>query len=231
MESNKTSSSTPCRAVIFDMDGVLLDSEPFWQIAESEAFATVGLRLSTDDLAQTIGLRIEEVAAFWFRRSPWQGPTTQQIANRVVERVRTLIQERGEMLPGVQHTIKHLHDLGIPMTVASSSSRILIATVVERFGLGIFFPSVATADDETHGKPHPAVFLTAASNLGVEPPDCLVIEDSLNGVLAAKAAQMQCLAIPDPRQKGDPRFVLADRVVDSLEDLDPAFWRHWIQHA
>lgn len=218
----------PSQAVIFDMDGVLLDSEPFWQIAESEVFASVGLDLTPQDMAQTIGLRIEEVAAFWYRQHPWAGPSTEEIASRVVARVIELVRERGELLPGVRRAVESIHAFGAPMTVASSSSRVLIETVVERFELGGFFPVVSSADAETHGKPHPAVFLTAAASLGVAPTECLVIEDSLNGVLAAKAARMRCLAVPDPRQQGDPRFVLADQVLESLAGLDEDFWKRWV---
>lgn len=218
----------PSQAVIFDMDGVLLDSEPFWQVAESDVFASVGLDLTSEDMAQTIGLRIQEVVAFWYRHHPWEGPSLEEVASRVVARVIELIHQRGEMLPGVRRAIESIHALGVPMTVASSSSRALIEAVVERFDLGGFFPAVFSADAETHGKPHPAVFLTAAASLGVGPMDCLVIEDSLNGVLAAKAARMRCLVVPDPRQQGDPRFAIADRVLDSLDDLDEDFWGRWI---
>jgi sugar-phosphatase len=218
-----------CRAVLFDMDGVLVDSEPFWQQAEREVFATVGLDLSPEDMSLTIGLRIEEVAAFWHRRHPWRGPSLEEVAADVVDRVIELVEEQGELMAGVSLALESIRRRGLPLALASSSSRRIIETVFARFDLAGLFAAVASAEDETHGKPHPAVFLTAASALGVAAPDCLVVEDSLNGVIAAKAARMKCLAVPDPRQRDDPRFVLADGVVDSLADLDESDWSRWLE--
>lgn len=216
------------RAVIFDMDGILVDSEPFWQQAEREVFADLGLELGPADMSRTIGLRIEEVVAFWHRRHPWRAPSLEQVASDIVDRVIALVREKGKLLAGVSGALESIRARGLPLAVASSSSRRLIETVLSRFDLDAVFSAVASAEDETHGKPHPAVFLTAASALGAAPPDCLVIEDSLNGVIAAKAARMKCLAVPDPRQRADPRFVLADGVFDSLADLGDADWSRWI---
>jgi sugar-phosphatase len=215
------------RAVIFDMDGVLVDSEPFWVEAEQAAFARVGLDLRPEDMANTIGLRIEEVARYWYRRRPWEGPAPEEVALDVLERVVELVRERGRPMPGARRALDRFASRGLPMAVASSSSGRLIRFVLGHLGLDAYFAIAVSAEDESHGKPHPAVFLTAAAKLGVEPQGCLVIEDSINGVIAAKAARMKCLAIPDPRQRDDPRLVLADEVLGSLEDLDDAVFSRW----
>lgn len=215
------------RAVIFDMDGVLIDSEPFWVEAEREVFARVGVDLRPEDMVHTIGLRIEEVARFWFRRRPWEGPAPEDVASDVLHRVVALVRERGRPLPGVRRTLERFASRGVPMAVASSSPGRLIRIVLDQLGIAGYFAAAVSAEGESHGKPHPAVFLTAASKLGVEPPSCLVIEDSVNGVIAAKAARMKCLAVPDPRQRDDPRLVLADEVVASLEELDDGFFSRW----
>lgn len=210
---------TSCRAVIFDLDGVLVDSEPLWVTAELEAFAAVGLELTPADLERTIGLPMPEVAAYWHGRAPWPGPSPDELAAAVVDRVIELVGERGRPAPGARAAVERFAARGVPLAVASSSPRRLIASVLERFDLARFFAAVASAEDEDYGKPHPAVFLTAAARLGVAPASCLVIEDSINGLIAAKAARMTCVVVPDPRQKDDPRLALADAVLASLEEL------------
>ena len=89
------------KAVIFDMDGTLFDSEPLWQIAEFEVFSTVGVTLTTEMMHSTIGLRIDEVIAYWFTQFPWTGKSQEQIHDEIVDRVIGLVQERGSLLPGV----------------------------------------------------------------------------------------------------------------------------------
>ena len=217
-----------CRAVVFDMDGVLIDSEPLWQEAESEAFAAVGVRLRGEDMVQTVGLRIDEVTAHWFRHSPWPGPTPTEVAGRIVDRMVERVAERGTPIPGARRAVAGARQRGAALALASSSPRRLIAAVLARFALEDAFDAVVSAEDERYGKPHPAVFLSAAAALGVPPAECLVVEDSLNGVVAAKAARMPCVAIPDPRQRDDPRFVLAEEVLGSLEELDAAVWGRWL---
>ncbi len=216
-----------CRAVIFDMDGILVDSEPFWQLAEQQAFAAVGVELRPEDMARTIGLRIEEVMAFWYRRLPWNGPSTDQVAADVVARVIDLVASEGKPMPGARRAVESARTRGLPLAVASSSPRRLIDAVIDRFGFKGSFDATASAEDESLGKPHPAVFLTAAEAIGVPPTSCLVIEDSINGVVAAKAARMTCLAVPELRQRNDARFALADEVFGSLEDLDDESWSRW----
>ncbi|HEV2862122.1 MAG TPA: HAD-IA family hydrolase, partial [Pyrinomonadaceae bacterium] len=97
--------------------------------------------------------------------------------------------------------------------------------VTERLGLAGEFEVAYSAEEEEYGKPHPGVYLTTARRLGVSPAECLAVEDSFNGVLAAKAARMKCVAVPEPAPKADPRFCIADAVLDTLEDLNEEVWQ------
>lgn len=207
-------------AAVFDMDGVLVDSEPLWQEAEIEVFGTVGVELSRAMCEETMGLRIDEAVAHWHRRTPWDGPSQPEIADRVVAGVAARIAERGEPLPGVREALDACRRRGLRLALASSSPMPLIGAVLERFDLAGTFEVVVSADGEPYGKPHPGIYLTAADRLAVAPTACVAIEDSLNGVIAAKAARMRAVAIPlDP---ADPRFGVADAVLTSLADLDGA---------
>lgn len=208
------------------MDGVLIDSEPFWQEAERDAFGIVGVDLTAADMKLTVGRRIDEVTEFWMARKPWTGPSTQEVAADIIERVIDLVRRRGQPLPGVRDALEQIRRRRLPLALASSSSRRLIDEVLTKLDLGSF-DVIASAENELYGKPHPAVFLTAAVALDVAPQDCLVIEDSLAGVVAAKAARMRCLAVPDHSLRDDPRFVLADAKVDSLAELE-GNWDFWL---
>lgn len=205
-------------AVIFDMDGVLIDSEPLWRRAEIERFAAVGVHLSDEECRQTMGFRIDETVAYWYARRPWPHADVPAVATAIVDRVVELVQAEGEPMAGVEHAMQLCGKLGLRLAVASSSRPRLITAVLDKLGIADAFEIVRSAVDEPYGKPHPGVFLTTAAELGVDPVRCLVVEDSVNGMVAAAAARMRCIVVPE---RPDPRFVLADAVLDSLEDLTP----------
>jgi mannitol-1-/sugar-/sorbitol-6-/2-deoxyglucose-6-phosphatase len=204
------------RAVIFDMDGVLIDSEPLWRAAEIEVFGALGVPLTETMCLETMGLRLDEVVDHWYRRHPWPDLDVAAVASAVVARIAALIEAGGEPLPGVADALDACRASGFRTALASSSPMALIEAVVRRFGLEGSFEVVRTADDERHGKPHPAIYLSTAEGLGVPPPACVAIEDSVNGIVAAKAARMACVAVPAPEHRGDRRLGIADVVVESL---------------
>lgn len=212
----------PERAVLFDMDGILIDSEPLWRDAEIEIFGDVGLALDEQDCLKTQGLRIDEAVAFWFERSPWSGASREIVAQRIVMRVADLIREKGEPLPGVHASLAAARERGWRLGLASSSSDFLIETVLERFQLTNSFEVTRSAEHERKGKPHPSVYLSTAAALGLPPRACVAIEDSVNGVLSAIAAKMRCIAIPAPEARADPRFAMATQRLATLETLGEA---------
>ena len=208
------------RAVVFDMDGLLVDSEPLWVRAEIEIFGEVGVTLREDDCAQTKGLRSDDVVAFWHARTPWTTPTLADVQRRLVARVAELVRAEGEALPGVASALAAARENARKIALASSSPMLVIRATLERLALERAFDVVQSAETEPLGKPHPGIFLSTAARLGVAPTECVVLEDSLTGVIAAKAARMACIAVPCDYPRHDARFVLADAVVGSLADVD-----------
>ncbi len=212
-------------AAIFDLDGLLVDSEPLWVRAELECFAAVGLRLQPAECAQTTGLRIDEVVAYWHDRRPWQGQSQQAVADAIIDRVEQLLSTEVVARPGAVELVRRLAQAGVPLAVASSSAPRLIDAALGRIGLADLLPLRCSAADQPYGKPHPAVYLAAASALGMPPDRCIALEDSLNGVIAAAAARMGVIAVPEAAHRTDPRFRLADLVLSSLVQLDMDAWR------
>ena len=208
------------KAVIFDMDGVIVDSEPLWRIAEREVFAGVGLELTEADCERTMGMRTDEVAAYWYGQSPWRGPSPAEVEDRIESRMLTLIAERVADMPGLRHAIGTARAAGLELALASSSTPVLINAVLEKLGLEDVFAVVRSAIDEEHGKPHPAVFLTTARLLGVESDDCVVIEDSVAGVQSARSAGMRVIAIPPAHLFDIGAYSEADLKLASLDEIN-----------
>jgi mannitol-1-/sugar-/sorbitol-6-/2-deoxyglucose-6-phosphatase len=209
-------------ASIFDMDGLLIDSEILWHEAEIEILGGLGVPLSADGCRTTKGMFVNEVARHWFTRYPWAGPTPDEVAVRIVDRVIELTLGKGTLKPGAAHAIGLCAGRGWPLAVASSSQYRLIDAALGHFGLRGHFAVIHSAEEEPYGKPHPAVFLSAATRLGVGPKECLVWEDAPAGVVAAKAASMACVAVPEEGEGGHPAYGLADLVVGSLLEVDDA---------
>ena len=207
-------------ASIFDMDGLLIDSEILWHQAEIEILGGLGVPLAVEGCRTTKGMFVDEVTVHWYGLYPWTGPTPAEVAVTIVDRVIALLLAKGELKPGAEHAIALCAERGLSLAVASSSQYRLIDTALDHFGLRHHFGLVHSAEDETWGKPHPAVFLTAAAKLGAAPRRCLVWEDAPAGVLAAKAASMACIAVPEHGEEHQPAFALADMVLGSLLEMD-----------
>jgi len=206
-------------AVIFDMDGVLIDSEPLWKIAMEEVFHSVGCFISKKDFQHTVGLRIDEVVIFWYNKVGWLDKSPEAVEQMIIDRMVALIRENGFPLPGVVETLTFLKKENKKIGLATSSYKVLIETVLDVLKLKSFFHFVHSAEDEMYGKPHPAVYLTVANRLHVDATKCLVIEDSLNGIISGKAAKMDVVCIPEKTHNPEPRLMLADYQFDTMLDL------------
>ncbi|HEX4774806.1 MAG TPA: hexitol phosphatase HxpB [Candidatus Saccharimonadales bacterium] len=215
------------KAVIFDMDGLLIDSEPLWGRARDEVIATVGIELTTQDIHNSLGRGIYNAVEYWYHQHPWQGRSREDVTAAIIDRFLDLVRQEGKLKPGVHHTIEICKQAGLPLAIASSSPMEVIDTVVDKLNIRGFFKEIYSARSEPHSKPHPGVFITTAELLGVEPRQCLVFEDAPSGVLAAKSARMHCVAVPEPEVKNNKFIQIADIILDSLEEFNKQMFQQF----
>ena len=211
-------------AVIFDMDGVLIDSEPLWKIAMEFVFGQYGSTLTHQDFQKTVGLRIDEVIAFWNAHENWGLQDLQKVETQIIDKLISLIEQNPQPLLGVIDMLNFLQAQDKKIGLATSSSQKLIDTVLNSLGIRAFFDFTYSAEFETYGKPHPGVYIKVATELGVQVQKCLVIEDSFNGVLAGLAAKMKVCCIPEKTHYPNPRLAVADFEFSDLAQL-LATWR------
>jgi len=206
-------------AVIFDMDGVLIDSEPLWKIAMEAVFSELGSTLQKSDFQKTVGLRIDEVIHFWNLHESWGIENEEAIQEKIISKMEELIAANAQPLPGVIETLTFLKSKGLKIGLATSSSSRLIRIVLKELIIADFFDFTHSAETEDYGKPHPAVYLTVAQKLGVSPTKCLVIEDSLNGVISGLAAKMKVVCIPEKTHFPNPKLALADFNFETMSEM------------
>src|SRR2546429_6093320 len=150
------------RALILDLDGVLIDSEPLWCEAGLEVLARVGVALTPDQLAETRGMWIRDSIAYWYTRFPWSGPSVEQVMREWILAVIALVSRRAEPMPGGLELVKVVRAMGWPVAAASSSPLVYVRAALDPIGLASHFDAVHSAALEPYGKPHPALFLTTA---------------------------------------------------------------------
>ena len=205
------------------MDGVLVDSEPIWRAVERDVFGgLVGIEVTDEDLFETMGVRVADVVTRWHRRSPWDDPSREEVARSIVDRVAEAIKREGAFNRDAITAIDYVAGLGLRLALASSSPMRLIRSVLSIGGLADRFQVVLSAEDEERGKPDPAVYVSAARELGVPAERCLAVEDSVNGVRSAKDAGMVCVAVPVSGVTHG--FEAADLVLDSIGEFDDRIW-------
>lgn len=210
---------TGIKAVIFDMDGVIIDSEPLWRRAMIQSFVEIGIPFTDDDCRITTGLRFKEVVEFWFKEHKINQITVNEFDTLVINRLCDLIIVEGKPMKGVHEILQYLKKNNFKIGIGTSSNTKLMNTVVDVLNIRHYFDALSSAEFLEHGKPHPHVFLNCAEALSTKPNACLVIEDSINGIIAGKAAQMKVVAIPEEINKNNSKFTIADFTVDSLLDI------------
>ena len=207
-------------AAIFDMDGLLINSEPLWDRAELDVLKSIGVDITRrHELPETLGLRIDLVVELWYSRQPWSGPSREEVTAQVIAHAISLVEEERPLLPGVVGAVKLCKTLGLKVGLASASPLHMLEKVLTMFDLRQYFDAIASAEHLPYSKPHPQVYLNAATKLGIAPLNCVTLEDSVNGMIASKAARMRSIVVPADENVADPRWCLADVKLPSLVEL------------
>lgn len=207
-------------AAIFDMDGLIMDSEPLWDRAELDVMASLGVDITRrDELPDLLGLRIDVVVGLWFAQQPWNGPSCEEVTARIISRAISLVEEERPLLPGAREAVALCKANGLLVGLASASPLHMLEKVLAMFDLRDQFDALASAEKLPYSKPHPQVYLDCAAKLGVDPLTCVALEDSTNGMIASKAARMRSIVVPAEENREDPRYALADVKLTSLNAL------------
>lgn len=203
------------------MDGVILDSEPFWKEAEIKIFNSLGVPLTEDMCETTTGMRLVDVTKLWHEKYTWDISKNpfDKVNAEIVNALIGLIKQKGGLNTGVIELLEIFNAKGLLLAVASSSDMKIINAVMEKFDIGRYFKVIHSAEFEDYGKPHPAIYLNTAKKLGVLPNECLAIEDSFNGIVAAISARMKTAAYPEKTNFYNPKFAIADIKFRTLKDF------------
>ncbi|RSK70197.1 HAD family hydrolase [Enterobacter huaxiensis] len=183
------------KAVIFDMDGVIIDSEGLWRQAQKEALAGWRAEVSDEECESlTKGKRLDEIARTWCEHCRLEAdPALIEAAIRL--RIIELISREGKAIEGVYDVMTYFREAGYRIALATSSSYEIVHAVLEKLSIGHYFEVICSADDERYGKPHPAVYFSALRKLGLAASQCIVVEDSLSGYRAALSAGLKTLVV------------------------------------
>jgi beta-phosphoglucomutase family hydrolase len=206
------------KAVIFDMDGVIIDSEPFHWEVNKRIFTSLGIDVSEEEYCRYIGVSNTNM---WtsIRRGHGLGQSVEELVQMQVNgNIDFMKRERVDPVEGVIDLIAGLKYAGLLLGIASSSPYRIIEMVLEKFNLRGFFDGMVSGEDFKNGKPAPDIFLAAAEMLKVSPEQCVVIEDATHGVEAAKAAGMKCIGFKNTHSPGQ-RLEKADMIVDDFKSI------------
>jgi sugar-phosphatase len=205
--------------VIFDMDGLLIDSEPLWNEAAAEVFNYYGKKITDEEYATTTGLRTSEFVAWWLKDYKFDKAELDRAGNRIIDIVIEKIKARPKSMPGVHYIIDFFTERKFKIGLATSSPIRLVDTVTELLGIKPYLHAISSAEALEYGKPHPQVYLDCASELKSSPLECICFEDSFNGLIAAKAARMKCVVVPVQSQLKENKWSAADLKLSSLQNF------------
>jgi len=208
------------KSIIFDMDGVIIDSEPIHFKVEKKLFKNLGLVISDEEHHSFVGTVSRETWLYIKDKYKLNQSIEELVEMERVSYMDCLLsQENIKPIPGVAELIEELRRNNVKLVVASSASIKNIETVLKMFNLERFFETKISGDEVNNGKPAPDIFLYAVKIIGAEPEECIVIEDSKNGVEAAKSAGMKCIGFENPNS-GKQDLSSADIVINSFSEIN-----------
>lgn len=207
------------KALIFDMDGVIIDSEPLHFEIDIQTMNYLGAQITKEQLERFVGMTNPEMWALIKAEYGVSQTVSEIIEYQLSAKIRSLRDLVIEPIEGIKELIHKLKSRNIPIGIASSSPRLFIEEVLSKFQIREYFDCVVSGEEVEQGKPAPDVYLEAAMLLDVNPHDCIVIEDSRNGIKAAKAAKMKCIGFVN-ENSGNQDLSMADLIVQSINDIN-----------
>jgi mannitol-1-/sugar-/sorbitol-6-/2-deoxyglucose-6-phosphatase len=202
------------------MDGVLIDSEPFWEEAGKETLALFDIELTAEQYISTTGLRTREWIDWWFGHFNIDKRFAKEAEASIVSKAIEKINDHAVIMPGVDYIIQFFRERNFTIGLATSSPVALIDVVTEKLQIKKYIQAFSSAEDLPHSKPHPQVYLNCAEKLNVSPLQCICFEDSFNGMIAVKAARMKCVVVPHTLQLDYPYWSAANFKIDSFHAFD-----------
>ncbi|MEV4677341.1 MULTISPECIES: HAD family hydrolase [Actinomadura] len=210
----------PLQAIVFDLDGVLIDSEPVWEEVRRGYVAAHDGRWLPDTQERLMGMSTEEWASY-IATDLVDGVTAEEVAYEVIDQMSQRYDEGLPLLPGAEDAVRRLAQYR-PLGLASSSPRALIDLVLGKLGVEGLFRTTVSTEEVENGKPAPDGYLTVAAQMDVTPENCVAIEDSSNGLRSAHAAGMTVIAIPRPAHPAaEDALALASHVASDLDEVTP----------
>jgi HAD superfamily hydrolase (TIGR01509 family) len=204
-------------AVIFDFDGVLIDSELLWTKADRRMLASHHISYSGGDRHLFTGRSQADAAEIFIKKFGMRLPRVMVIEQRLASLEEVYSEIEPQLMPGAEQLIKAIHQEGIKLAIASGTPKRIIEAIIKRRNLADFFGAVVSSDEVKRGKPSPDVYLYAASKINAIPEKCVVFEDAQSGALAAKSAGMFCIAVPNEHTKAQD-FSMADLIISRLDE-------------
>ena len=216
----KKLSEKKLQAFIFDMDGVIIDSEPIHSRVKMETFRHFGIDFDESRLSSymggTSGLIFKDVVA----ESGRTDITPEMLTAYKHKHYLEVLQSGGiDPVEGTRELIRALHEAGVPLGLATTSHPPVMNAILDNFEIRKYFTFVISGGELPESKPNPAIYLISAERLGAKPENCCVLEDTTNGILAAKRAGMYCIAFHNPHS-GEQDLSLADRVVEKMAEIE-----------
>lgn len=207
------------KAFIFDMDGVIIDTEPLHNKIVRGILAKDNIFVTDEEFEKFTGMASTAIFDIFIKRYNLPHTAKQMSQEQMTTLKDYIVKYQMKPIAGIIPLIEKLHKVGIPMAIASSSCPDVIKFIVDFFNITSYFKILMSGEDLPHSKPAPDIYLQTAQKLGVVPADCVVLEDSINGTIAAKTAGMYCIGFANPNS-GNQDLSRADIIVDKITDID-----------
>ena len=205
--------------VIFDLDGVIIDSEPFWAEALKKTFREIGVELTDSQAKLTRGRNYKEVVNFWCKQKKLDISETDTISQKLLLNLLGMIDNRHILMDGAIEVIKMLREKGMKVGIATSSPAALIEKVITKYNLDKYIDSFTHGEEVSHSKPNPEIYLRQSEKMGIPPGNIIAVEDSVTGMVSAYSAGCIVIAMPSKEEKLRREFGLAHYIIYSLRDI------------